>query len=260
MGKKPQRLGIISALHEEQAGIIAEMTQCQVSSRGMRDYASGNLWGIDTVCVLSRLGKVASSATAATLIERFNVTHLIFTGVAGSADPAVKIGDIVIADNLVQHDMDTRPLFPRYEIPLTGISKFPSNKQLSIQLGQAARQFLDLDFANEISLENRRNFGLHQPQLHCGLIASGDEFISSAIRLTELKQDFPDLLAVEMEGAAVAQVCFEFGLPFSVIRTISDGANEDSAVDFMGFTHHVASVYAFHTMRRLLSQMFAKKC
>ena len=254
------RLGIISALQEEQAGLVAEMAGARVNSRGMRDYACGNLWGIDTVCVLSRLGKVASSATAATLIERFNVTHLIFTGVAGSADPAVKVGDIVIADELVQHDMDTRPLFPRFEIPLTGISRFASHVGLSLQLDQAARQFLELDFVKEISTENRQGFGLHQPRLHRGLVASGDEFISSAARLTELKQDFPDLLAVEMEGAAVAQVCFEFGLPFSVIRTISDGADENSAVDFMAFTRNVASVYAFHTMRRFAGMLHREGC
>jgi adenosylhomocysteine nucleosidase len=251
MERKPYRLGIVSALQEEQAGLIAEMRDAKVFTRGKRDYIHGNLWGIDCICVLSRLGKVASAATTAMLIERFDVSHLLFTGVAGSADPKVRVGDIVVASELVQHDMDTRPLFPRFEIPLTGLSRFPSDAGINRYLLDAATNFLDQDLLTEISEENRANFNLHQPCIHQGLIASGDEFIASALRLQELKMDFPDLLAVEMEGAAVAQVCHEFGIPFSVIRTISDNANEDSAVDFLSFIRHVASVYAFHTIRRL---------
>lgn len=250
MQRKTQRLGIISALQEEQAGLITQMRDAQIITRGKRDYVQGQLWGIDCICVLSRLGKVASSATAAMLIERFDVSHLLFTGVAGSADAKVKVGDIVIATELVQHDMDTRPLFPRFEIPLTGLSRFTSDEKINSHLTQAASNFLDQDLLSEISEENRLNFNLHQPRVHHGLIASGDEFIASVSRLQELKEDFPDLLAVEMEGAAVAQVCHEFGVPFSVIRTISDNANEDSAVDFLSFIRHVAAVYAFHTMRR----------
>lgn len=260
MQEKPVRVGIISALQEEQAGIIAQMHDAQTVNRGMRDYVTGNLWGIDCVCVLSRLGKVASAATAATLIERFDVSSIIFTGVAGSADPQVKVGDIVIADKLVQHDMDTRPLFPRFEIPLTGLSKFPSAMQTSTTLQLAAEEFLEKDFQDVISSAHRMNFRLDQPRVHRGLIASGDEFIGSRSRLDELKSHFPDLLGVEMEGAAVAQVCFEFGIPFSVIRTISDSADEQSAVDFLAFIREVASVYAFHTTKRFCSILCAGSC
>jgi adenosylhomocysteine nucleosidase len=255
MGRKPYRLGIISALQEEQAGLVSQMRDATILTRGKRDYVQGNLWGIDCVCVLSRLGKVASAATAAMLIERFDVSHLLFTGVAGSADEKVRVGDIVIASELVQHDMDTRPLFPRFEIPLTGLSRFPSDAKINRYLLEAATDFLAQDLPAEISEENRLIFNLQQPRIHQGLIGSGDEFIASIARLQELKLDFPDLLAVEMEGAAVAQVCHEFGIPFSVIRTISDNANEDSAVDFLSFIQHVASVYAFHMMRRLCALM-----
>jgi len=260
MPQKQIRLGIISALHEEQAGLIAQMHGATTVTRGMRDYISGNLWGVDCVCVLSRLGKVASAATAATLIERFNVASIIFTGVAGSADPEVRIGDIVIAENLVQHDMDTRPLFPRFEIPLTGLSKFSSHRALSNHLDNAARQFLENELKQAISIAQQQVFHLHEPRVHRGLIASGDEFVGSSERLHELRTHFPDLLAVEMEGAAVAQVCFEFGIPFSVIRTISDCADAQSAVDFLAFIREIASVYAFHTTRRLCSILLEEGC
>jgi adenosylhomocysteine nucleosidase len=253
MPKTTGRLGIISALQEEQAGLIAQMRDVKTEMRGKRAYFHGNLWGVDCICVLSRLGKVASAATAATLIERFDVSSILFTGVAGSADPEVRVGDIVIAENLVQHDMDTRPLFPRFEIPLTGLAKFPGDRQLSHQLDMAATQFLEKDLKQVISIAQKQFFQLHRPRVHRGLIASGDEFIASNDRLQELKSHFPDLLAVEMEGAAVAQVCFEFGIPFSVIRTISDCADAQSAVDFLAFVREIASVYAFHTTRRLCS-------
>ena len=251
MTSHPIRLGLISALHQEQAGLIDEMQDASTIRRGMRDYVTGKLGNMDCICVLSRIGKVAAAATAATLIERFNVTHIVFTGVAGTADHNVAVGDIVVADTLVQYDMDATPLFPRFEIPLTGLSYFPSDVALTDQLRDAAQAFVSVDFQTAVAAKERALFQLNTPRVHRGLIASGDEFIDSRQRLAELKKAMPALLAVEMEGAAVAQVCFEFGIPFTVIRTISDGANEDSPMDFMRFIDQVASRYAFHIVKRL---------
>lgn len=219
-------------------------------NRGMREYVTGKLWGIETVCVLSRLGKVAAAATTATLIERFGVTHIVFTGVAGAAESQMQVGDIVVADALVQHDMDATPLFPRYEVPLLGQSHFSSDIHLTDRLAGAANAFVGQDLQDQVSSQDRDAFRLGAPRVYRGLIGSGDEFIDSRTRLQELKTAFPGLLAVEMEGAAVAQVCFEFGVPFSVIRTISDGANEASPHDFMQFIDSVAAKYAFGIIKR----------
>lgn len=93
-----KRLGIISALHEEQEGLVQAMEGLATVTHGMRDYATGRLWGIDAVCVLSRIGKVAAAMTATMLVEKFGVTHILFTGVAGSGGPAVAVGDIVVAE------------------------------------------------------------------------------------------------------------------------------------------------------------------
>ena len=251
MSQQITRLGLVSALHQEQAGLIETMQDVHTVTRGMRDYVTGKLWGIDTVCVLSRIGKVAAAATVSTLIERFGVSHIVFTGVAGAVESDVRIGDIVVADALAQYDMDATPLFPRYEIPLLGQSHFASDKHLTDRLAESANAFLAQDLDMAVSPQDRDTFRLGKPRVFRGLIASGDEFIDSQARHRELKAAFPSLLAVEMEGAAVAQVCFEFGVPFSVIRTISDGANEASPHDFMQFIESVASRYAFGIVRRM---------
>jgi adenosylhomocysteine nucleosidase len=247
---KINRLGIISALHEEQEGLVQAMEGVATVHHGMRDYSVGQLWGIDAVCVLSRIGKVAASMTATLLVEKFGVTHILFTGVAGSGDAGVQVGDIVIGESLVQHDMDASPLFPRYEVPLTGIARFQSDSRMSSQLAGAAHSFVELDFLEVIGIEERRDFRLAQPRVHRGLIASGDQFVSSRVHIEGLHASHSGLLAVEMEGAAVAQVCFELGIPFAVIRTISDNANEDAPTDFLRFVKSVAAQYAFHIVRR----------
>ncbi|KQN73219.1 S-adenosylhomocysteine nucleosidase [Duganella sp. Leaf61] len=221
------RLGIISALAEEQQGLLEALQSPAMRVHGMREYTTGKLWEIDAVCVLSRIGKVAAAMTAAILVEKFGVTHIVFTGVAGSSDPHVNVGDIVVADSLVQHDMDASPLFPRFEVPLTGLSRFATDLALTERLATAAAK---------------------TTRVHRGLIASGDQFIGRLEQLVALKTALPGLLAVEMEGAAVAQVCFELGIPFAVIRTISDNANDDAAVDFLHFIETVASRYAFEVI------------
>ncbi|QYF95192.1 5'-methylthioadenosine/adenosylhomocysteine nucleosidase [Massilia sp. PAMC28688] len=245
------RLGIISALDEEQHGLVEAMQDPATLIHGMRTYTSGRLAGVDAVCVLSRIGKVAAATTASVLIEKFGVTHLLFTGVAGAGDAGVRVGDIVIADSLVQYDMDCSPLFPAFEVPLTGLSHFASDQRLANLTASAAHGFLDTDFEVAISADERREFGLSMPRIHRGLIGSGDRFLSSASEVNAINASLPGLLAVEMEGAAVAQVCFELGVPFAVIRTISDNANEAAATDFMRFVKAIASRYAFHIVMRV---------
>ena len=244
------RLGIISALQEEQAGLVEAMQGAATLVHGRRDYTTGTLFGIEAVCVLSRIGKVAAAMTATLLVEKFQVTHILFTGVAGAGDLAVKVGDIVVADALVQHDMDASPLFPPFEVPLTGMRAFPADADLSSLLTSAVDQFLTQDLATTIADGEKTQFGLHAVKLHRGLVASGDQFVNSKATIARLGAEHPGLLAVEMEGAAVAQVCFELGVPFAVLRTISDNANETAATDFLHFVRSVAARYAFYIVTR----------
>lgn len=244
------RLGIISALQEEQQGLVEAMQGPAKLIHGMREYTRGRIGAIEAVCVLSRIGKVAAATTASMLIERFGVTHVLFTGVAGAGHAGVRVGDIIVADSLLQYDMDASPLFPRFEVPLTGLAHFQTDLNLTNRLADSAARFLEHDFEATIDAAERGQFALGQPRVYRGLIASGDQFISSAQRINALGEALPGLLAVEMEGAAVAQVCFEMGVPFAVMRTISDNANEAAATDFMRFVSVVASRYAFQIVTR----------
>ncbi|MFC5460074.1 5'-methylthioadenosine/adenosylhomocysteine nucleosidase [Massilia niabensis] len=248
------RLGIISALYEEQQGLVEAMQGPYKLIHGQREYWVGKLFEIDAVCVLSRIGKVAAAMTATTLVEKFGVTHILFTGVAGAGDKTVQVGDIVVAESLVQHDMDASPLFPRFEVPLTGLSHFPADHRLGTRLADAAQAFLDRDFEEAIDAREKTVFGLVQPRIHRGLVASGDQFVNDASHINSLNDALPGLVAVEMEGAAVAQVCYELGVPCGVVRTISDNANENAATDFMRFVKSVAARYAFHIVRRFCLQ------
>ena len=246
-------LGIVAALHEEIADLLAEMAPgAHVEHVGMRDYHVGTLHGHDCVIVLARVGKVAAAATTAALIHRFDVGEIVFTGVAGGLAHGLSVGDVVVADTLVQHDMDASPIFPRFEIPLLGRHAFDTETPLRDALAQAAREWLATDMADEVPASLRAQWHMHAPRVHVGQIASGDRFVSSAAEVTRLRDALPRTLAVEMEGAAVAQVCHEYGVPFAVMRTLSDAADDDAHVDFPRFLREVASHYSHGILRRFL--------
>jgi adenosylhomocysteine nucleosidase len=144
-----------------------------------------------------------------------------------------------VADTLLQHDMDASPLFPRWEVPLTGLSRFAADGALSARLARAAAQVL-----REAPPPALREFGVQAPRVHTGLVISGDRFVSSHAEVDTLRAELPDALAVEMEGAAVAQVCHDFGRPFAVLRSISDRADDVAHVDFPRFLRQVAAPYS----------------
>ena len=166
------------------------------------------------------------------------VGALVFTGEAGGLGDGVKVGDLVLADTLLQHDMDASPLFPRFEVPLTGRSRFPADAALTQALATACEAVLALPQPFGPTAEA---LGVSRPALHRGLIVSGDRFVGAASECAALRQALPDALAVEMEGAALAQACHDLGLPFAVLRSISDRADDSAHVDFMRFIDEVAS-------------------
>ena len=239
----PAPIGLMSALHEELALLLQALPDEQRVTAAGRDFWQGHWQGRPVVAVLSRIGKVAAATTATALIERFGVGQIVFTGVAGGIGPGVQVGDVVLARRFVQHDMDASPLFPRHEVPLYGRSCFETDAALFAGLAQAAQQVL-LQVGTHVGDEAVSEFALHAPRLHTGLIASGDRFVSTTAECRALQQVLPDALAVEMEGAAVAQVCADYGVPFAALRTISDRADDEAHADFSRFIRTVASRYS----------------
>lgn len=216
----------------------------------MRTYYAGTFEGIKTVVVFSRWGKVAAATTVSTLIHDFNITELLFTGVAGAINPDLNIGDIVIAKRLIHHDMDARPLMNRFEVPLLDKTYFEGDANLVQKASQSISQLLESKTLHTVIKDNDLNaFNITNPRLHIGDIASGDQFFSSIRQKQPLHATLPSTLCVEMEGAAVAQVCYEHGLPFAIIRTISDVADETSHIDFPLFVEKIASKYSVEIVK-----------
>ena len=236
-------IGLMSAMHEELALMLEAMPDEHRVTVAGRDFWPGHWQGRPVVAVLSRIGKVAAATTATALIERFGVDRIVFTGVAGGIGPGVRVGDVVLGDGYVQHDMDASPLFPRHEVPLYGRSRFAADTALCGELARAAQQVL-AQVSAHVGDAAVAEFGLHAPRLHTGLIASGDRFVSTTAECRALQQALPEALAVEMEGAAVAQVCADYGVPFAALRTISDRADDDAHADFGRFIRGVASRYS----------------
>ncbi len=236
-----QTTAILSALAEEQQGLLAQLQNPQLRRIASRDFWSGHLHGQPVVLALSRIGKVSASLTAAALISHFGVGRILFTGVAGGLAPGVAVGDVVVADEFVQHDLDASPLFPRYEVPLYGRARFACDPGLTALLQAAVKEALQASPAN---------------RAHAGLIASGDRFVSSQAESSALQTGLRGAghkaLAVEMEGAAVAQVCADYGIPFAAVRTISDRADDLAHQDFPVFVREVASLYAERIVRAFL--------
>lgn len=244
----PAPIAILSALAEEQAGLIEVLESPRRVEHAGRTFWCGSLWGQPVVLALSRIGKVAAATTATALIAHFGVERVVFTGVAGGVGVGVQVGDVVVGTSYVQHDMDASPLFPRYEVPLYGQSVFAGDVALCAALQSAT----------ELALTGTRHQG-RAPNVHCGLIASGDRFVNGAAEAAALVGALTVAghtpLAVEMEGAAVAQVCADYGVPFAAVRTISDRADDSAHLDFSQFVNEVASVYARNIIHALLSSL-----
>jgi len=244
-------LALVSAMHEEIAAVRDGLSNVTTREWGGRRFHIGGFHGTEVVVVFSRYGKVAAAVTTTQLIAAFPVTALVFSGVAGAVAPGLAIGDIVVGTELIQHDMDASPLFPRYEIPLLGKSRFTPDPLLTDRLAGAAREFLARDLNDHVAAADREFFHIRAPKVTEGLIASGDKFFASRDEVHELRRRLPEVACVEMEGAAVAQVCDEYALPYAIVRTISDAADEQSVHDFPRFTHGIARQYSLGILTRM---------
>ena len=215
-------IGILGAMTAEIVQIGDLLDDPSTSEAGGREYLTGTLGDQEAVVAISGFGKVAAASTVTTMLDRFDPDSIVFTGVAGGLHPKVARGDVVVAEALVQHDFDGSPIVPRFVIPSLQVDRIPTDSTLTDRAAASAAMIGGVT-------------------VHRGLVLSGDRFISSANDRTQLRALFDDELAVEMEGAAVAQVCAERKVPFAVIRAISDTADEAAASDFLEFIEEQAA-------------------
>lgn len=225
-------IAILGAMPQEVGETIKYLEDIKIFNYGDLKITQGK-WSkqnskkkilISVAC--SGWGKVSSARVATRLISLNNqpIDLLLFTGVAGSVSKNLKQWDIVIAEKLMQHDMDARPFYDKFVIPAIAEDKILVEKKL-VQWSE---------YILKRALENNPNLAQFG-KLKTGIIATGDKFIGDKKILDEILKQIPNLLAVEMEGAAVAQVAFQEKIPFLIVRTISDNADDKAALSFENF-------------------------
>ena len=224
------RIGVIGAMEEEVSTLIPALKDHAEQKIGIVVYHVGKLDGREVVIARSGIGKVNAALTAAEMIRTFGATAIVNTGVAGALEDSLNPEDAVIATDLVQHDYDTTPFDPPGFVSGVGLVRFPADPVISAAAADAARAL-----------------GM---RVTTGTVASGDQFISDAGKKESIKERF-GALACEMEGAAIAHVCFIYGVRCGVIRTISDRADGKAEVDFPSFAAHAAALNA-EIVRRVL--------
>lgn len=216
-------IGIIGAMTVEVEGIRALMTDKRETVVSGIRFVSGRLGKNDVVTAVCGIGKVFAAICAEAMIIKFDPEVIINTGVGGSLTPKLKIGDIAIADKVVQHDMDTSPIGDPKGL-LSGINKIyiDTDKRVSDMLSECVRaEGIDTMF---------------------GTVASGDQFIASKERKEEITGNFGAIVC-EMEGASIGHVCYVNGKAFAVLRAVSDSADDSAHMDYPEFAKMAAENY-----------------
>lgn len=211
------KLGVIGAMKEEVAKLKAAMDKPEVCTAAGMDFYTGTIAGKPVVVVQSGIGKVNAAVCTQLLADRFDVQGIINTGIAGSLKEEINIGDIVLATDLVHHDVDTGGFgYPAGQIPQMDIFSFPTDENLR---QTAIRCFTVL---------------YPEAKAHCGRIVSGDQFISDKQKKKWLSETFNGY-CTEMEGAAIAQTAYLNRLPCLIIRSISDKADDSAHMVYEEF-------------------------
>lgn len=208
-------VGIIAAMEQELVVLLDHLEQRQDHEVLGRTYYTGRLEQQDVVLVQSGIGKVMSAMSVAILADHFGATAIINTGSAGAVAQGLAVGDVVLADRLVYHDVDVTAFGYAYGQMAGQPAYFETDHQLRTAFEQALAQ---QDLTSRM-----------------GLIATGDSFIASSAIIQTIKDHFPNVLAVEMEGAAIAQAAYSLGLPVLVVRAMSDTADHEASISFDEF-------------------------
>jgi len=222
------KIAIMGAMPEEIAPILERLDDVQEVNYAKNKYYKAKYKDVDVVVAYSKIGKVFSTLTASTMLQMFACDVLLFTGVAGAVNPELKIGDLVVASKLAQHDLDIT-IFGHPHGYVPGGSVFVEADKDLIALSKIVAKEMGVDLKE-------------------GIIATGDQFIASEERKEFIAKTF-GADALEMEGASVAVVCDALGVPFFVLRSISDSADMDAGFNFEAFVESSAKISAEFLMK-----------
>jgi len=221
-------IAIMGAMPEEIAPILEKIGEYKTTSYAGNSYYEATYKGLNLVIAYSKIGKVFSTLTAATLCEHFAAEKLLFSGVAGAISPDLKVGDLVVATKLAQHDLDITAFGHPFGYVPEGAVFVESDKQLNTLAFEVAKEM--------------------QKPLQEGIIATGDQFVADEARKNWIGDTF-GADALEMEGASVAVVCDALGVPFFILRAISDAADMDASFSFDEFLETSAVQSAAFVMK-----------
>lgn len=223
-----KKLAIMGAMEEEIEPLLSHFNNVKITEFAKNKYYEVSYNGLDIVIAYSKIGKVFASLTASTLIEKFACDTLLFSGVAGAINPKLKIGDLIIADKLCQHDLDITAFGHPHGFVPGGDVFIETSKELR-------------EVAKEVALENSLN-------VLEGTIATGDQFVHSSERKNFIENTFK-ADALEMEGASVAVICDSLDVPFFILRAISDAAEGGADIDFDEFLKSSAKESADYLLK-----------
>jgi len=225
------KLGIIGAMEEEVAQLKEKMTNLTITAKAGMDFYDGLLLGKEVTVVRSGIGKVNAGCCTQILADLFHVDCVINTGIAGSLDAAIDIGDIVLCTDAVQHDMDAVAFgYDLGVIPRMPVSFFPADETLR-------------KTAKELCEQVNPEISVHE-----GRVATGDQFIADKAKKDFIVNNF-HAKCTEMEGAAIAQAAYNNNLPFLIIRAISDKADNSAQMDYPTFEKQAIA----HTVKLMLA-------
>ncbi len=219
---KPIRIAVIGAMDQEIELIKSAMANVELFQQAGYEFYHGQIQGADVVLLKSGIGKVNAAIGTTILLHEYTPDCVINTGSAGGFDPSLSVGDVVISDRVLHHDADLT-IFGYQPGQLPGMPPaFIPDEALSAIAEKCISEFTGLQTVH-------------------GLIATGDSFMNSPERVSQTRETFPDIKAVEMEAAAIAQVCHRFDIPFIVIRALSDIAGKESNISFKEFLETAAT-------------------
>jgi adenosylhomocysteine/aminodeoxyfutalosine nucleosidase len=222
------KIAIMGAMPEEISPILEKIGSYKTTDYAGNRYYEASYKGVELVIAYSKIGKVFSTLSATTMIEHFGAEKLLFSGVAGAISPTLKVGDLIVATKLAQHDLDITAFGHPFGYVPGGVVFVEADKQMI-----------------EMSKEVAKSMGKSVQE---GIIATGDQFVANEERKNWIGSTF-GADALEMEGGSVAVVCNALNVPFFILRAISDAADMDASFSFDEFLHTSAKESAEFVMK-----------